>query len=134
MTAAARIRTRTSSSSEAAGASSTTFWCRRCTEHSRSKQCTTFPCRSPEGSPVRGKKLNQHLHVTAEKEWRYPNRPTIQLSLPYLFIADEPVYMSQVPAFMHYRADPLPGTTFGGQLVRHIHNLQASFLEELPPL
>ena len=68
-----------------------------------------------EGSPVRGKKLNQHLHVTAEKEWRYPNRPTIQLSLPYLFIADEPVYMSQVPAFMHYRADPLPGTMFGGR-------------------
>ena len=68
-----------------------------------------------EASPVRGKKLNQHLHVTAEKEWRFPNRPTIQLSLPYLFIADEPVYMSQVPAFMHYRADPLPGTMFGGR-------------------
>lgn len=68
-----------------------------------------------EASPVRGKKLNQHLHVTNEKEWRYPNRPTIQLSLPYLFIADEPVYMSQVPAFMHYRADAMPGTMFGGR-------------------
>jgi len=66
-------------------------------------------------SPVRAKKLNQHLHVTGEKEWRYPNRPTIQLSLPYLFIADEPVYMSQVPAFMHYRAEQMPGTMFGGR-------------------
>lgn len=68
-----------------------------------------------EASPVRGKKLNQHLHVTSEKEWRYPDRPTIQLSLPYLFIADEPVYMSQVPAFMHYRPEAMPGTMFGGR-------------------
>ena len=68
-----------------------------------------------DASAVRAKKLGQHLHMTAEKEWRYPERPTIQLSLPYLFIADEPVYMSQVPAFMHYRSEPMPGTMFGGR-------------------
>lgn len=68
-----------------------------------------------EQSPVRPKKLNQHLHVTAEAEWRYQDRPTIQLSLPYLFVADEPVYMSQVAPFMHYRKEPLPGTIFGGR-------------------
>ena len=44
-----------------------------------------------------------------------PDRPTIQLSLPYLFITDEPVYMSQVAPFMHYRREPLPGTIFGGR-------------------
>ena len=27
----------------------------------------------------------------------------------------EPVYMSQVPAFMHYRAEAMPGTMFGGR-------------------
>ncbi len=68
-----------------------------------------------EASPVRAKKLNTLLHVTSEAEWRYPDRPTIQLSLPYLFIADEPVYMSQVSPFLHYRKDPLPGTIFGGR-------------------
>lgn len=68
-----------------------------------------------EASPVRAKKLGELLHVTAEAEWRYPDRPTIQLSLPYLFIADEPVYMSQVAPFLHYRKDPLPGTIFGGR-------------------
>ena len=31
-----------------AGASSITFWCRRCTEQSRSKRCTTLPCVSPK--------------------------------------------------------------------------------------
>ena len=66
-------------------------------------------------SPIRGKKISQHLHVTAEEEWRYKDRPTLQLSLPYLFVADEPVYISQVASFMHYRKDPLPGTIFGGR-------------------
>jgi hypothetical protein len=41
--------------------------------------------------------------------------PTIQLSLPYVFIADEPVWMNQVAPFMHYQPDPLPGTIFGGR-------------------
>ena len=68
-----------------------------------------------DASPVRANRLNKHLHVTNEKEWRYPDRPTIQLSLPYLFIADEPVYLSQVPAFMHYKPGGLPGTMFGGR-------------------
>jgi hypothetical protein len=68
-----------------------------------------------EGSPVRPKKLHEHLHVTGEAEWRYKDRPTIQLSLPYVFIADEPVYLSQVAPFMHYRKEPLPGTIFGGR-------------------
>jgi len=68
-----------------------------------------------DASPVRGKKLGELLHVTAEQEWRYADRPTIQLKLPYLFVADEPVYMSQVSPFLHYRKDPLPGTIFGGR-------------------
>lgn len=71
-------------------------------------------------SPVRGAKLNSMIHVTAEKEWRYPDRPTIQISLPYCFIADEPVYMSQVGAFMHFRKGGLPGTIFGGRFPIHI--------------
>jgi hypothetical protein len=66
-------------------------------------------------SPVRGPKFRRHVQVTSEAEWRYKDRPTIQLTLPYVFIADEPVYMSQVAPFMHYRKDPLPGTIFGGR-------------------
>ena len=68
-----------------------------------------------ERSPVRSKKLSEILNVTGEAEWRYPDRPTIQVTLPYIFIADEPVYFSQVAPFMHYRSDPLPGTIFGGR-------------------
>lgn len=68
-----------------------------------------------EASPVRGNRLNQIIHVTAEPEWRYKDRPTIQVSLPFMFISDEPVYMTQLSAFLHYRRDPLPGTIFGGR-------------------
>lgn len=68
-----------------------------------------------EASPVRAKKLAERLMVVGEPEWRYPDRPTVQMSLPYIFLADEPVYMSQVAPFMHYRKDPLPGTIFGGR-------------------
>ncbi len=66
-------------------------------------------------SPVRPKKFTELLHIISEVEWRHADRPTIQLSLPYIFIADEPVYVSQVAPFLHYRKDPLPGTIFGGR-------------------
>ncbi len=73
-----------------------------------------------DASPVRPAKLSQHLHVTSEAEWRYPDRPTIQVSLPYIFLADEPVFMSQVAPFMHYRQEQLPGTIFGGRFPIHV--------------
>ena len=66
-------------------------------------------------SPIRSSKLNEILTLVNEAEWRVPDRPTVQLHLPYCFIADEPVYLSQLSAFAHYRPDPLPGTIFGGR-------------------
>ena len=66
-------------------------------------------------SSIRASKLGDKLHMTSEVEWRTKGIPTIQLSLPYVFISDEPVYASQVSPFMHYNKDPLPGTIFGGR-------------------
>jgi len=66
-------------------------------------------------STIRGNKLGEVLHLTAEKEWRHAGVPTIQLKLPYVFIADEPVYLSQVAPFMHFQKVPFPGTIFGGR-------------------
>ncbi len=71
--------------------------------------------RAGAASPVRSSKLNQVLTLVNEVEWRYPDRPTLQLSLPYCFIADEPVHMTQLGTFAHYRRDSLPGTIFGGR-------------------
>lgn len=66
-------------------------------------------------SGIRANKMREKLHITAEHEWRYPGVPTLQLELPYVFIADEPVYMNQVAPFMHYQKTPFPGTIFGGR-------------------
>ncbi len=70
-------------------------------------------------SPIRGNKLGQVFHMTPEREWRYKDRPTIQLSMPYTFISDEPVFITQLDAFLHYRKTPLPGTIFGGRFPIH---------------
>lgn len=66
-------------------------------------------------SPVRPKKLREVLYLVGEQEWRHKDRPTIQLDLPYIFMSDEPVYLSQVAPFMHYAGEPMPGTIFGGR-------------------
>ncbi len=77
------------------------------------------------GSSVRSNLLKDVLLMTEESEWRFKDRPTLQLALPYIFVADEPVYMSQLPPFFHYSANPWPGTQFCGRFpiniwVRHI--------------
>jgi len=71
--------------------------------------------RAGAASSIRASKLNEKFSLTNEAEWRFPDRPTIQMSLPYLFVADEPVFITQVAAFAHYRKIPLPGTIFGGR-------------------
>lgn len=76
--------------------------------------------RAGAASPIRGNKINQVLSLVSEVEWRFPDRPTVQLSLPYCFIADEPVYLTQIGTFAHYRRDPLPGTIFGGRFPVHV--------------
>jgi len=60
------------------------------------------------------------VSLIGQKEWRHPKRPIVQLVTPYLFIADEPVYMTQMPPFAHYRSPPLPGVLIGGRLPIHV--------------
>ncbi len=69
---------------------------------------------------IRNKTLGQMAALVGRKEWRHPDRPVVQLATPYVFIADEPVYMTQMPAFNHVRTQPLPGVVIGGRLPIHI--------------
>ena len=71
-------------------------------------------------STIRANKLREKIHITAEAEWRHADVPTIQLQLPYVFIADEPVYLQQVAPFMHHAKIPRPGTIFGGRFPIHV--------------
>ena len=69
---------------------------------------------------VRNKQLGQMAVLVNQREWRHPDRPIIQIITPYLFIADEPVYMTLMPPFNYLRAEPLPGVFIGGRLPIHI--------------
>ena len=76
--------------------------------------------RASAGSSIRSSKLGEVMTLVSEAEWRYPDRPTVQMTLPYCFIADELVYVTQLSAFAHYRKEQLPGTIFGGRFPLNI--------------
>ena len=69
-----------------------------------------------EQSGIRNRHLNQMVVIVDRREWTNPNRPVIQFVTPYMFIADEPVYANQLPAYNHYRRDPMPGLMVPGRL------------------
>jgi hypothetical protein len=73
-----------------------------------------------EQASIRAKHLNAMLAIVSEREWRHPERPIIQIITPYIFLSDEPVYMSQLPPIAHYPKDPWPGILLGGRLPTHI--------------
>lgn len=74
------------------------------------------PCvRDLLGDQSSVRRLDEVVVLTGENEWRSPDRPILQVVLPYIFVSDEPVYLSQMPAFAHYRPDRLPGLTLGGR-------------------
>lgn len=69
---------------------------------------------------IRSKHLNQMLALVSEREWRHPARPVIQIITPYVFVSDEPVWMTQMPPVAHYFSDPWPGALVSGRLPIHI--------------
>jgi hypothetical protein len=64
---------------------------------------------------VRPGALNQIMLIMPQPEWRHPERPVIQITTPYLFIADDTVYLNQFPPFLHYTASPRPGVQLCGR-------------------
>lgn len=71
-------------------------------------------------STIRAKHLNQILSIVSRNEWRHPDRPIIQIATPYLFLADEPVWINQLPPFFSYAEPELPGVLIAGRFPIHI--------------
>jgi hypothetical protein len=69
---------------------------------------------------IRPKALSQMLYLVGAKEWRHPDRPIIQLATPYIFLSDEPIYMTQLPPFAHFQNPPQPGVMIGGRMPIHV--------------
>lgn len=64
--------------------------------------------------------LAQIAPISSRKQWRHPNRPIIQIKTPYTFLADEVVYINQMPPFLYYRDPSWPGVMIGGRIPIHI--------------
>ncbi len=72
------------------------------------------------GSTVRQKHLSNMVIVINKVEWRHPDRPILQVVTPFLFLADDPVWINQLPPFLDYADPPLPGTMISGRFPVHI--------------
>jgi hypothetical protein len=79
-------------------------------------------CRNELGdqSSIRSNALGKMIKIVPAKEWRHPQRPILQFKTPYLFVADEPVYLNQMPPFEHYRPTGWPGLMISGRFPVHI--------------
>ncbi len=66
-------------------------------------------------STLRQSMLSRVCSVVRSAEWRNLSRPIVQFMTPYVFFADEPVYISQLPPYYHYPKERLPGTLIAGR-------------------
>jgi hypothetical protein len=66
------------------------------------------------------KTLAKLVTLNGPAQWREPGRPVIQVSAPYRFLADEPVWLNQLPPIFHHRATALPGVMIGGRFPIHL--------------
>lgn len=73
-----------------------------------------------EMSTIRPQSLSKLMMPVHPSEWRHPNRPMLQVMTPYLFVADEPVYLTMYPAFYYFPQTRLPGMVIGGRFPIHI--------------
>ena len=71
-------------------------------------------------STVRPKHLNQLVHLISQTEWRDPAKPIVQVSTPYIFLADEVAYINQIPPYLDYIDPSWPGTLIAGRFPVHI--------------
>ncbi|MEZ5648024.1 MAG: hypothetical protein R3E60_03615 [Alphaproteobacteria bacterium] len=70
---------------------------------------------SGPSSTINRQAAEQMVHLLSPNRWRAPNRPVIQIGAPYRFITDEPVWMTQIPAYNYYRETQFPGLLIGGR-------------------
>ena len=71
-------------------------------------------------SSIRSKALSQMVTIVSRAEWRHPDRPILQFTTPYVFLADDPVYINQVPPYLDFIDPAWPGVPISGRFPIHI--------------
>jgi len=69
----------------------------------------------PEGTRIDDELVPQHVFLMKPEHWRKPDRPVIQIRAPYLFVADERVYLNQLPPFLTPHFARWPGLMTAGR-------------------
>ncbi len=69
----------------------------------------------PEGTRIDDDLVPQHVFLMKPDHWRDPARPVIQIRAPYVFVADERVYLNQLPPFLSRSFARWPGTMTAGR-------------------
>ena len=71
-------------------------------------------------SSIRTKALSEMVTIINQVEWRHPARPILQFKTPYVFLADEPVYINQLPPYLNFAEPAWPGLQIAGRFPIHI--------------
>jgi len=71
--------------------------------------------RIAEGSSIEAPAAKKLVISMPPENWRTPERPVVQIQTPYLFIADELVYINQTPPLFHFPDPPRPGIQICGR-------------------
>ena len=69
----------------------------------------------PDGTRIDENLVAHHVFLMKPEDWRDPRYPVIQLRAPYVFIADERVYVNQFPPFMAKTPAGWPGVMTAGR-------------------
>lgn len=76
----------------------------------------TYRCEPCEGENALSERvLSRLLPAMPFSTWETPERPLLQLRLPYVFLADHSVYIEQLAPFMSDVSARFPGTVYGGR-------------------
>lgn len=77
-------------------------------------QLRIAPSAGGQGS-VNRQHLGQMVFLLQRERWRDPRYPVVQVVAPYRFVADEEVWLNQLPPYDHWRETPWPGLLIGGR-------------------
>lgn len=79
---------------------------------------------------LRPRLLHEIAALVDPNFWRDPQRPVVQVSTPYRFVADEPLWLTQLPPFNTLAYGSWPGAFVAGRFPVHIWPREISWAFE----
>lgn len=68
-----------------------------------------------KGTRIDDDLIPKNIVLMKPEYWRNKEYPTLQIMCPYVFLSDDEVFMSQLPPFLDYKYNKLPGVMTAGR-------------------